>query len=64
LETNKKLIRINGVMKKTGLAKSTVWAWVKENRMPAPIKLSARVTVWDESELDKWIDLKMQGDKQ
>ncbi len=51
-------------MKKTGLAKSTVWAWVKENRMPAPIKLSARVTVWDESELDKWIDLKMQGDKQ
>jgi prophage regulatory protein len=59
--TNKKLIRIESVINKTGLAKSTVWAWVKENRMPAPIKLSARVTVWNESELDEWIDLQMQG---
>ena len=59
---NKKFIRISSVMEKTGLARSTVWAWVKENRIPAPIKLSAQVTVWIESELDQWIDDKCKGE--
>ena len=62
MEKNKKFIRINSVMEKTGLAKSTVWAWVKENRIPAPIKLSPRVTVWIESELDEWINCKCEGE--
>ena len=59
---NKKFIRISRVMEKTGLARSTVWAWVKENRIPAPIKLSPRVTVWVECELDVWIDDKRKGE--
>ena len=48
-------LRISDVAKKTGLGKSTVWLWVKENRFPKPIKLSPRVTVWDEDTLDKWM---------
>ena len=50
------LVRINSVMEQTGLAKSTVWLWVKEEKLPKPIKLSARVTVWKQSELDEWIE--------
>jgi len=52
------LLRIQDVMKKTGIAKSTIWLWVKENKLPKPIKLSPRITVWDENEIDKWIELK------
>ncbi len=51
-----KLIRLPRVMELTGLAKSTVWAWVKEKRLPAPTKLSPRVSVWKESEIMAWIN--------
>ncbi len=50
-----KFIRINQVMEKTGLAKSTVWLWVKENKLPKAIKLSPRITVWKESDIDNWL---------
>jgi len=48
-------IRLKDVIKKTSIARSTVLLWVKENRFPKPIKLSPKVTIWDESEIDKWI---------
>lgn len=50
-----KFIRINQVMEKTGLAKSTIWLWVKENKLPKAIKISPRVTVWQESDIDNWL---------
>jgi len=46
-----KLIRLPQVMDLTGLARSTVWLWVKEGKLPKPFKLSQRVTVWKESEI-------------
>jgi len=52
------LLRIKDVMKKTGVAKSTIWLWVKEGKLPKPIKLSERITVWNENEIDEWIELK------
>lgn len=48
-------LRINEVMKKTGLAKSTIWLWVKENKFPKPIKLSPRITVWEEEKIENWM---------
>lgn len=47
-------LRITDVMKKTGIAKSTVWLWVSEGKFPRPIKLSPRVTVWNEDEIHEW----------
>ena len=47
-------LRITEVMKMTGLAKSTVWLWVKEGKLPQPIKLSPRVTVWEENSIREW----------
>lgn len=49
-------IRINDVMKKTGLGKSTIWLWVKEGKLPKPIKLSPRITVWKEDSINAWIN--------
>lgn len=28
------------------IARSTLWEWVRSGKFPAPVKLSARVTVW------------------
>lgn len=52
-------IRIKEVMKKTGLARSTVWLWVKDGKLPKPTKLSERVSVWKESDIDEWIQNKI-----
>ena len=55
-------IRIKDVMKKTGLARSTIWLWVKEGKLPKPIKLSERVTVWKESDIDEWMESKINNE--
>jgi len=51
-----RLIRIPKVMEKTGLARSTIWLFVKNGKLPKPIKLSERVTVWKESEIIDYIN--------
>ncbi|WP_108062607.1 helix-turn-helix transcriptional regulator [Poseidonibacter lekithochrous] len=52
-------LRITDVMKKTGIAKSTIWLWVKEDKFPKPIKLSPRITVWEEEKINEWKNNKM-----
>jgi len=52
-------LRIKDVMKKTGIARSTIWLWVKEDKFPKPIKLSPRITVWNNEEVEKWISKKL-----
>jgi len=55
-ENNIRLIRIQEVMNKVGIARSTVWYMVKKGTFPKPRKLSPRVTVWVESEIDDYIE--------
>ncbi len=52
-------LRIVDVMKKTGIAKSTIWLWVSEGKFPKPIKLSPRITVWEEKEINHWMSNKI-----
>ncbi|WP_434657344.1 helix-turn-helix transcriptional regulator [Sulfurimonas sp. NW9] len=58
---NEQFLRLPKVMEATGLAKSTVWLWVKQNKLPTPIKLSARVTVWKLSDIEAWQEEQAQG---
>jgi len=45
-----------------GIAVPTLWRWTKNRPdFPKPIKLSARVTVWDAAQLESWRTA--QGDK-
>lgn len=53
-----KFLRIQQVMEKTALAKSTIWHFVKESKLPKPIKISPRITAWRESDIDEWINHK------
>jgi predicted DNA-binding transcriptional regulator AlpA len=50
--------RLPKVMAATGLGRSTIWAWVKDGRFPAPYKLSTRVTVWDACAIWAFLDKK------
>jgi len=51
-----KLIRIDDVVQKTTLAKSTIWLKVSKGEFPKPIKLSPGITTWKEADIDAWID--------
>jgi predicted DNA-binding transcriptional regulator AlpA len=50
--------RLPKVAAMTGLGRSTIWAWVKDGRFPAPEKLGARVTVWSSCAVLEWLDKK------
>lgn len=48
--------RIKAVCMMTGLSKSTIYAWVKAGKFPAPIKLSPTMTAWRNSDILDWIN--------
>ncbi len=37
------------------VAHSTLWAWVRAGKFPAPLKLSDRITVWRNSDVQAFI---------
>lgn len=53
------LIRLPHVETKTGLKKSTIYAGVKENTFPSPVRLSARAVAWREDDIDRWINARV-----
>lgn len=51
-------MRIDEVIQMLSVGKSTVWAWVKDDKFPKPIKLSEYVTVWKLSDIQEWVQQK------
>lgn len=37
-----------------GVHRATVWEWVKQGRVPAPVKLSNRCTRWKLADIQAW----------
>lgn len=48
-------LRLELVKSRTGLSRSTIYAYVREGRFPAPVGISTRCVGWIESEIDDWI---------
>lgn len=48
-------LRLDQVKARTGLSRSTIYAYVREDRFPAPVAISTRCVAWIESEIDDWI---------
>ncbi|MBA5601886.1 AlpA family transcriptional regulator [Pectobacterium aroidearum] len=53
--TDNTLIRLSGVMKKTGLKKSWIYLLMKQGEFPQTVKIGARSVAWVESEVNDWI---------
>jgi predicted DNA-binding transcriptional regulator AlpA len=52
-------LRVRTVGTKIGASRSHVWNLAKQDpEFPQPIRLSRGVTVWDEREVDAWIDIR------
>ena len=50
------LLRLPQVMKRTGLGRSSIYAGMRNNIFPKPIKLGKRAIAWTKSSIDNWID--------
>ena len=50
-----KFIRLPQVLALTGVSKSTIWKWIGEGKFPQRIKISHRVSVWKQTDVDNWI---------
>ena len=51
-----KLLRIQNVLEKTGLGRSTIYALIKQNNFPPAIKLSGRSVAWVEADIGAFQD--------
>ncbi len=59
---SKRLLRLPGVKDKTGLKRSPIYELIKRDKFPAPIKIG-RSSFWVESEIDSWIEQRIQQDR-
>lgn len=50
-----RLIRLKEVMAMTGLARATVYKYIKKGIFPAAVSLGDRAVAWVESEIEEWI---------
>lgn len=50
-----KLIRIEDVVRKTTLAKSTIWLKISQGDFILPTRIGG-ISVWKESDVDDWIE--------
>ena len=54
-----RLIRIKEVMHRTGLARSTIYKFMKLDKFPKQVPIGG-LAAWDESEIDGWICQKIE----
>lgn len=57
METNAPtILRLTGVISRTSLSRSTIYAWIKTGDFPSPIHLGPRAVGWLLSEVDAWLE--------
>ena len=50
-----RLIRLNEVMRITGLSRSRIYQYISEDKFPDNVSLGGRSVAWVESEVDRWV---------
>lgn len=56
MQTIKRSIRRSELLAKTGLSKTTIYNLERSGSFPQHFMLSPRVAVWDEAEVDAWLE--------
>ena len=59
----KVLLRLPTVMQRTAEAKSSIYKKVSEGNFPKPVKIGVRSVAWIESEIDDYINSKIEASR-
>lgn len=54
-EGPERILRLKGVLERTGLSRSTLYRKMQERTFPRSLSISARCTGWRESDIDAWL---------
>jgi len=57
---NTRALRVKEAASYLGIGVSTFWRWSKEGRLPKPIHLSSRCSVWRMADLEAFIERQAQ----
>ena len=55
-----KILRLNEVINRTGIPRSTIYAFMAKDRFPKQINLGCRSVGWIDSEVNEWIEAKVE----
>jgi prophage regulatory protein len=58
---NRTILRRPSVQSRTGLSRSSIYLGISKGTFPKPINLGARSVGWLESDIDNWIDARIQA---
>lgn len=58
-----KIIRLPEVKARTGLCRTAIYTAIQAGTFPKQIPIGSRAVGWDDSEVDTWIDEKLQAAK-
>ena len=56
-----RFIRRPEVEARTGLSRSTIYAWMARGDFPQPVKLGVRLVAWRDQDIDDWVRLRSQS---
>jgi len=56
-------IRVGTLAAILGVSVATVWRWSSDSRLPKPLKLADRITVWKAEEVRAWIQAHSETNK-
>ena len=51
-----RIVRLNTVLARTGLSRSTIYRKIAESTFPARIRISINGAGWRESDINRWIE--------
>jgi prophage regulatory protein len=57
---SKRLLRINEVVAMVGCSKPNIYRGMKEGWFPQPLRIGPRFSAWVESEIQAWIDARIE----
>lgn len=55
-----RVLKLQAVREKTTLCHSTIYKLISEGKFPQPIDLTGRAVGWVDSEIDEWIQFKIE----
>jgi len=55
------ILRINELMRRAGIARSTVYKMVQASELPPPVRLFGTATGWPEKEIDAVLNARIAG---
>ena len=58
-----RVLRLAAVKNRTGVSRSSIYAWVAAGTFPRPISLGPRAVGWLESEIAEWLQRRIEASR-